>query len=165
MTAVGSTIEHNKERVWQWFDHALAGELDKAMALHHDHCRFFVSGDMPYGGWMDKAAYMNQTGVLQLAGPITMRFGDITAEGDRVWLEADSEATLANGNAYQNHYVFLFRFDGGKIIELKEFVDTLHVYRVIDSEAVRGQPRPRDPFVTRPSKTLTSHWAQKGSAD
>lgn len=153
---MADTVAANKQRVWAWFEHALAGELDKSMALHLDDCRFFVSGDMPYGGWMDKTAYMNQTGVLQLAGPITMRFGDMVGEGDKVWLEAESEARLANGNDYRNHYLFQFRFAEGGIVELKEFVDTLHVYRVIDSEAVRGAPRPRDPFVTRVSRTLTS---------
>lgn len=149
-------IEENKRLAWAWFEHALNGELDKSMALHRNDCRFFVSGDMPYGGWMDKAAYMNQTGVLQLDGPITMRFGDMVAEGDKVWLEAESEARLVNGNDYRNHYLFQFRFAEGRIVELKEFVDTLHVYRVIDSEAVRGAPRPRDRFVTRVSRELTS---------
>ncbi|MFA5494072.1 MAG: nuclear transport factor 2 family protein [Porticoccaceae bacterium] len=148
--------DDNKRRVWAWFEHALNGELSKSMALHHDDCRFFVAGDMPYGGWMDKAAYTNQTGVLQLDGPITMRFGDMVAEGERVWLEAESDAVLVNGADYRNHYLFQFRFAGDRIIELKEFVDTLHVYRVIDSAAVRGEPRPRDTFVTRVSREMTS---------
>ncbi|KJS04742.1 MAG: hypothetical protein VR73_13865 [Gammaproteobacteria bacterium BRH_c0] len=153
---VNQSNTENKNRVWEWFEHALNGELDKSMALHRDDCRFFVSGDMPYGGWMDKAAYTNQTGVLQLAGPITMRFGDMVAEDNRVWLEAESEAVLVNGAQYRNHYLFQFLFAGGEIVELKEFVDTLHVYRVIDSQAVRGEPRPRDTFVTRVSREATS---------
>jgi hypothetical protein len=42
----------------------------------------------------------------------------ITGEENRVLVESESEAVLANGNRYKNQYVFAFYFDNtGKILE------------------------------------------------
>jgi ketosteroid isomerase-like protein len=50
----------------------------------------------------------------------------ITAEEDRVALEAESDADLINGNHYHNHYHYLFVLRGGKVCEAKEYMDTKH---------------------------------------
>ena len=45
--------------------------------------------------------------------PNGMRFevSTVTAEENRVLIEAESHATLANGKPYDNQYVFAFYFD------------------------------------------------------
>src|SRR5271156_1576964 len=100
---------------------------------------------------MDREGFFEQTMILPLDGPITLEIGDITTEGERVWFEAQSFATLKNGHAYQNEYVFFMRIRNAKIIEYKEFADTYYIHRVIDSPHTRGAPQPRYRIFDTPS--------------
>ena len=57
----------------------------------------------------------------------------ITAEGDRVAVEAESYAKMKNGKTYQNTYHFLFIVKSGKIEAVKEYLDTIHAQDVLCS--------------------------------
>jgi hypothetical protein len=57
----------------------------------------------------------------------------MTAEGDRVAVEAESKARLANGTLYHNRYHFLFVVRDGRIQVVKEYLDTLHVMNALGS--------------------------------
>src|SRR5579864_2621086 len=59
-------------------------------------------------------------------GKPTMIARRVTAEQDRVAVEAESDADLVNGNHYHNHYHFLFVLRDGKVVEAKEYMDTQH---------------------------------------
>ena len=135
--------DENKAAVVEWMRANVAGEIDKAVGFYAPDCRFLVAGDMPYCGWMDLQGFLNQTTILTLDGPLSFEIGDITAEGDRVWFEAQASGKLAGGADYENFYVFFVRFKDGKIIEYKEFIDTYYVNRVINSPYTRGAPKPR----------------------
>ena len=50
----------------------------------------------------------------------------MTAEDDRVAVEAESMAKLVNGERYHNRYHFLFVLRDGRIQAVKEYLDTLH---------------------------------------
>jgi ketosteroid isomerase-like protein len=52
------------------------------------------------------------------------------AQGDKVAVEATSYAKLKNGKVYQNAYHFLFEFRDGKILSVKEYMDTQHAYDI-----------------------------------
>jgi ketosteroid isomerase-like protein len=49
---------------------------------------------------------------------------NMTAEEDRVAVEATSRGLHASGKLYANHYHFLFHLRDGKIAVMKEFMDT-----------------------------------------
>jgi ketosteroid isomerase-like protein len=55
----------------------------------------------------------------------------MTAEGERVAVEAESKAKLANGTLYHNRYHFLFVVRDGRIQAVKEYLDTLHVMNAL----------------------------------
>lgn len=57
----------------------------------------------------------------------------ITAEGDRVAVEAEAEITLVNGILYQNTYHFLFLFRDGRIYCSKEYNDSGYAATVLGS--------------------------------
>jgi ketosteroid isomerase-like protein len=61
------------------------------------------------------------------ASPIRFTVQGVTAEGDRVAVEADSSAKLTNGKTYNNLYHFLFLFEGGKIKAVREYNDTAYM--------------------------------------
>ena len=48
----------------------------------------------------------------------------MVAEGDWVVTEARLSATLGNGRAYVNDYCFWHRVEGGRVAEIREFMDT-----------------------------------------
>ena len=55
----------------------------------------------------------------------------VTAEGERVAVEAESNGELANGREYRNRYHFLFVVAGGKVKRITEYVDTLYAQRLL----------------------------------
>ena len=52
------------------------------------------------------------------------------AEDDTVAIEAVSHGELHNGRTYTNEYHAVMRFKDGKIHEVREYGDTLHVFHV-----------------------------------
>jgi len=66
-----------------------------------------------------------------LKDSITMTIHGITAEGDRVAVEAETYGELKNGKIYNNTYHFLFLFRDGKIYHAKEYNDSRHAAEVI----------------------------------
>jgi len=97
----------NKELALTWFQALVSGDAETAVSLIHDDFRYFLTGTMPASGWWDKDGFFASAQMFSgvLAGPITMRIGDGTAEDDRVWFEAESEAPLASGGTDANTYV------------------------------------------------------------
>lgn len=143
------SVSAAKDIAWRWVEAAIGGDGAALRALFAPGCRIFIAGDMPYCGWMDVDAFFAQTTILPLAGPITFEVGEMIAEGDRVWFEAQSEAQLSSGAAYRNIYLFQLQVSDDHIVEYKEFADTLHVWRLIDDPRTRGPAIPRPPFLTR----------------
>jgi len=58
----------------------------------------------------------------------------MTAEGERVAIEAESYGKHISGKIYNNLYHFLMVIRNGKISELKEYMDTMHANEVLLSE-------------------------------
>jgi ketosteroid isomerase-like protein len=50
----------------------------------------------------------------------------VTAEGNRVAIEAESSATLMNGNVMNQVYHFLFEIKSEKVYKVREYIDTAH---------------------------------------
>ncbi len=60
------------------------------------------------------------------AGKGEMKIVGMTAEGNRVAVEAEANIPLKNGKVYQNTYHFLFIINDGKIVLSKEYNDSLY---------------------------------------
>jgi ketosteroid isomerase-like protein len=54
----------------------------------------------------------------------------MTAEDDRVSVEATSYGEISNGKTYKNIYHFMMVINKGKIIAVREYLDTEHVTSV-----------------------------------
>ncbi|MEM9621657.1 MAG: hypothetical protein AAF993_08415, partial [Pseudomonadota bacterium] len=54
----------------------------------------------------------------------------ITAEGDRVAVEAVSSGETLDGKTYNNEYHFLFVCRNGKLTAVREYMDPMHVREV-----------------------------------
>jgi ketosteroid isomerase-like protein len=84
---------------------------------------------VPGRGKVTKAEFQGMAAWFRtmLAAPMTLKVHGVTAEGDRVAVEAESIALLTNGKTYNNTYHFLFLFRDGKIYQAKEYNDSQHV--------------------------------------
>ena len=71
-------------------------------------------------------------GILsQFPEGLHFRVTGITAGGDRVAVEAESEGHHQNGRTYHNQYHFLFILRDGKIVQMKEYLDTMRAHEFL----------------------------------
>ena len=65
---------------------------------------------------------------------LTMTIKRLTAEADRVAIEAESHGTHVSGKTYKNLYHSLMRVKDGKIVEWREYMDTMLAAEVLCAE-------------------------------
>ena len=151
------TVEANKELVLSWYDAFASGDFDRVGGMLHEDFRYYLPGNMPISGWRDRDGFLEGQAALAplTTGPFTLRFGAVTAEGDRVLLEAEGDTEIAGGGRYTNVYIMALRVRDGKIAELKEFCDTLHVFQSFEAPVIRGEPKEREGHIAEVTKTVT----------
>ena len=66
-----------------------------------------------------------------LKGPILITPKVLTAEGDRVAVEAKSLAHTNSGRTYNNRYHFLITVHDGLVTSVKEYLDTMHANAIL----------------------------------
>ena len=66
---------------------------------------------------------------------VRIDFTGLYADGDTVVAELTLSATLINGRQYRNAYCFVHALKDGKVIEMREFMDTHNGHRMIFGEA------------------------------
>lgn len=124
----------NKQVVRRFLEVFSSGDVAATMAMMDRDAAWWVAGTMPISGTHDKPAFTTLLGGVATAcvvGAIRIEPRGMTAEGDQVAVEAESFAQLRNGRIYNNLYHFLFRVRDGKIVGVKEYLDTMHTQRVI----------------------------------
>ena len=92
-----------------------------------------MAGSFPLSGTKTKAQFAELVGSLgkNIEGGLRVTPTGVTAEGDRVAVEAESYAKMKNGKTYQNKYHFLLVVRDGKIQQVKEYLDTMHANDVL----------------------------------
>jgi ketosteroid isomerase-like protein len=130
------SLDANKRLVRDFLDHYAHARYDAALAMLAPDSRWWIPGhpqEFPAAGWADKATVERRlaANLKLLPHGIEIIVGDMTAEGDRVAVEAESKATLVDGTLYHNRYHFLFVVREGRIHAVKEYLDTLHVMNTL----------------------------------
>ena len=132
------SIDANKRLVRDFLDHYAGGRYDAALAMLAPDAKWWLPGhpdEFPAAGWVDKAAVERRlaSNLKLLPHGLEISVGAMTAEEDRVAVEAESKATLVNGRFYHNRYHFLFVLRDGRIQVVKEYLDTLHAMAALSS--------------------------------
>jgi ketosteroid isomerase-like protein len=150
--------EANKKVVLDWFHAMKSRDTEAVTALTHPDFRYFLPGGFPVSGWHDFNGFTGQFDLLAdvMAGPLEVEYGDIVAEGERVFIEAQGDGPLKNGQRYQNVYILAIRVRDGKVAEFKEFMDTLHAYQMLDHPKIRGPAKARERHLSQVAFTLSS---------
>jgi ketosteroid isomerase-like protein len=128
-----SVADENKRVVSSFFENVTAGKIDEAFALVDDGVKWWVPGALPFSGTKTKSEYMKIVGMIRAGFPtgFSLTVRDTTVEGARVAAEVESAGRHVNGKAYNNKYHFLMVLKDGKISEVKEYMDTLHLFQLI----------------------------------
>jgi uncharacterized protein len=129
---VPMSIDANKRLVRVFLEHYAGARYADALAMLAPDARWWLPGhaeEFPAAGWVDKTTVERRlaSNLKLLPHGLEITIGEMTAEGDRVAVEAESKATLVNGRLYHNRYHFLFVVRDGGIQVVKEYLDTLHV--------------------------------------
>lgn len=119
--------EANRATALRFIERMAKGELDETCLAPG------VTWWVPGIGTLGKPQFEGLVDAFQKAcrGGIAMIVEGVTAENDRVAVEARSEAELTNGVSYRNTYHFLFEFENGKIKRAKEYNDSRHAAETI----------------------------------
>ena len=130
-----STIKENKEIAIKFFE-ALSSGSETYLDFYNDDSIIWTAGNNAIGGTRTKKEIIDFAQGILSAFPtgITFNITGITAENERVAVEVSGEAIHASGEAYNNKYHFLLTIKNGKIIELKEYMDTQLAAKILLGE-------------------------------
>ncbi|WP_316176835.1 MULTISPECIES: nuclear transport factor 2 family protein [unclassified Bradyrhizobium] len=128
MSAAEATGHDNKRIVQHVFDELAKSNPQPLLDRLADDFRFVIMGS---GSW--SRGYDGKATVLaELFAPLRARLGRITtipirltAEDDRVVVEARGRNTTSDGKIYNNSYCNVLRLENGRILEWIEYCDTL----------------------------------------
>ena len=128
-----SSATHNKATVEKFFTALNKGDVESVVATYADDGCVQTMGNTLISGVFGKEHIANSAGSVFEVFPQGLRFDiqAMTAEGDRVAVEATSEGEHISGQTYTNEYHFLFEFRDGKLLRLKEYMDTEMVTDVL----------------------------------
>lgn len=125
--------EQNKKAVAAFFDALNRGDIPALLDTYADDGYCLTMGRTLISGKFSKEQVRAAAGAIFEVFPQGIRFAvkAMTAEGERVAVEAESEGMHVSGQLYSNDYHFLFRFRDGKVIEYKEYMDTERVTDIL----------------------------------
>lgn len=128
-----SETARNREVVRELFDAMNRADVAKLDALYADDFEIWTAGVLPISGTRTRAQALEGMGFIDSMFPTGIRFEILamTAEGDRVAVEAESDGLHASGKRYHNQYHFLLVVRDGKIHRFKEYMDTMHAKDVL----------------------------------
>jgi hypothetical protein len=131
-------IAENKQVIRSYFDALAKSDYPTALGYFAEDITWWVLPSSPLAGtYVGKDAVLDLfgkgTGLYDPAVPLQPQVVGLVAEGDHVACELIITGRTAKGQAYKNHYHFLFEVKGGKITGAKEYVDTLYAQRTLFS--------------------------------
>jgi uncharacterized protein len=130
MSNVAKGAEANKACVAQFLAVFSTGDVPAILAMMDDAATWWVSGRIDglsgtyskaeFGPLLEGAKALYKDKALKIT-PLSM-----IAEGDTVAAEAESFASLVDGRVYNNRYHFLITLRAGRILSVREYMDTAH---------------------------------------
>lgn len=128
-----SLEQQNKQRVNDFFAAMNRGDSTAIVEAYADDGYVQTMGHTLISGQYGKEQITAAAGAIFANFPQGLAFtiNGMTAEGERVAVEAESDGLHISGKHYRNQYHFLFIFRAGKLVTLKEYLDTEHVTDVL----------------------------------
>jgi len=116
-----------------------AGDQAQVNRFYGPGFRHFMAGERPLG-WSPLPMEELYAPLLKhLASPITVIYGPMVADDTRVFEQMDIFARLDDGTVYNNWHAFVHEIRDGKIVQTREYLDTLHLWVVLGRWAEWGK--------------------------
>ncbi|NLE62193.1 MAG: SnoaL-like domain-containing protein [Planctomycetes bacterium] len=124
-------LEGNKQIVLRLIENIGAGRMEAVAEAVSDDATWILPGDpetFRLAGARTKPEFLALTGMLTstFASGLHFEIKGITAEGDRVAVEAESHGETALGS-YHGRYHFLFKLRDKKVVLAKEYTDSAYM--------------------------------------
>ncbi len=124
------SIEDNKQTVRDFLAHFRDAAISDLLEAMSEDATWWILGKphlFPGAGTKSKADMERIWSGLfaHMKNGLEMTVVDMVAEGDKVAAEIRSHADLIDDRVYENQYHMLFTLRRGKIVEVKEYADTL----------------------------------------
>lgn len=128
-----SEIERNKQLARDFFAALTRGDVAAIIDAYAEDGTVQTMGNTLISGVFDKSQIRQAAGAIFEAFPNGLEFTihHLTAEGDRVAVEAESRGVHASGKLYNNKYHFFMQFRDGQLLRLREYMDTEHITDVL----------------------------------
>ena len=128
-----NSIEANKNTVTRFFDALNAGDTRAIVDAYADDGCVETKGTTLISGVFNKEQIAASAGAIFEVFPkgLSFEITGMVAEGEKVAVEATSRGEHISGQIYSNEYHFLFEFRDGKLLRLKEYMDTEQVTDVL----------------------------------
>jgi ketosteroid isomerase-like protein len=134
----GESVKGPKDVVVGYFKDVSAGAYAAARARFAEDATLWILGEgrWPLGGTHDNAGVKRIQEIVAARFPksLNITVKGVTAEGERVAVEAESYGVRRDGKCYQNQYHFLFVIRDGKIRQRREYLDVLHAADLLCGE-------------------------------
>lgn len=126
-------IEANKDTVTRFFHALNAGDTRAIVDAYADEGCVETKGTTLISGVFNKEQIAASAGAIFEVFPkgLSFEITGMVAEGEKVAVEATSRGEHISGQIYGNEYHFLFEFRDGKLLRLKEYMDTEQVTDVL----------------------------------
>jgi ketosteroid isomerase-like protein len=127
------TIEQNKAVALRFLETMGGNDPEGTAACFAPGGAAVTMGTGQFSGRREAAKVVGAVEAFKTLMPTGLRFTikTVTAEGERVVIEAAGNATTSAGTAYANNYVFVFAMQDGKIAEVREYFCTRYADEVL----------------------------------
>jgi ketosteroid isomerase-like protein len=135
MSSEAGRTQTNKQIALDFLGHAFDGRMAQALELLASDATWWVLGNpdrIRVSGTRDMARITKFVQNVRKLFPngMEVQFEGVTAEGERVAVEAVSQAVMADGRPYSNRYHFLVQVREGRVQAVREYIDTQYVYEI-----------------------------------
>ena len=126
--------ERAKAVVTRFFAIFSSGDVDAILDALTENAVWWVSGRLEgMSGSYDKASFgplLRGAKEAYRGSGLTITPTGMIAEGNKVAVEAEGDATLKDGRRFTPHYHFLITVSGDNLLEVKEYMDTQHAKEI-----------------------------------
>lgn len=122
------SIESNKQLVTDFWAAFSSGDYTRALSMMAEDATWWVAGTFELSGTYTKAQFKELLGNVTEALPQGIKVTPkmLTAEDERVSMEAESYGPHTSGKIYNNFYHFMHVIRDGQLVSVREYLDTMH---------------------------------------
>ena len=118
------------------FNHLQTGENEQFFEKVANNVKWTVMGTHPLAGtYNTKQDFVSKTFIRLnriLKEGVILKVNNIIVQEDTAVVEIESLSTALNGMPFDNTYCWIVKFENGIIIEVRAYVDSALVQKVID---------------------------------